>query len=239
MAEDRLDDGLARLRRELFAEYNEVVGPLLAAVEARFGKHPIELLNEARAFLDHIARSYRTDLSLNERSHTLERSRTHLVRIELDCFKVLIILARRRLRGFFDRYKTVKLGLVDSGRFLPELMERRDTAEGIVLDAKLAERNDGSAEKMRALKLWEKAYEAYGAISEFIKGKTVELAHSATHQRCRRWGDILIAALISFTMGCLSGWALKGCESIENALVEHKDEVQPPKTPPRPSGSSS
>ncbi len=49
----------------LYMEYNQVIKPLIAELEAREEASPQPLFNEIRALNDHIARCYRANVSEN------------------------------------------------------------------------------------------------------------------------------------------------------------------------------
>ena len=78
---------------ELFSQYNQVIKPLIAEIEARSEKMPQPLFNEIRAFTDHIARCYFPDISDERMLDELEKANRHIVRITLDCFKCLNVLS--------------------------------------------------------------------------------------------------------------------------------------------------
>lgn len=204
MVDEAFERQMEAERALLFHDYNEVAGPLVATAEARLGKFLQNILNETRAFLDHIARSYLIELPQEKRTAALARARSHLTRIKLDCFKVLVVVARWDLKQFHREYRRVRLGLVNSGQFLPGLVKRRKDAESKVRLAKIEERRDSDTEKEVALNLWQEATLAYDEIEEFIKENTVHLVHSATHQRRRSIGDIAIGIVIGFAGSLLA-----------------------------------
>lgn len=63
----------------LYNTYNYTLKPLLATVEARFEKFPLPVINEIRAFNDHIAQCYREDVDDEYRDNQIpdiHRART-------------------------------------------------------------------------------------------------------------------------------------------------------------------
>lgn len=73
----------------LYQTYNEVIKPLIAEIEVRFESFPTSIYNEIRAFNDHVARCYRNinDEELIETQ--IKKSKGHIERIVLDCYKYL------------------------------------------------------------------------------------------------------------------------------------------------------
>ncbi|MHB1254124.1 MAG: hypothetical protein ACYCZ1_08145 [Candidatus Humimicrobiaceae bacterium] len=55
------------LIKDLYQDYNNCVRPLIVLVETQTNKFPIGLLNEIRAFNDHISRAFIDDLSDNNK----------------------------------------------------------------------------------------------------------------------------------------------------------------------------
>ncbi len=206
--ENPTDADVHNLRDELFRDFNNHANPLLAGAEAAFGAFPEGILNESRALLAHSARSYRDDFDSAERCRTLGRARTHLVRIQLDCHKLMYLAAEGDIEDFFDEYAAVSLGLVDNGQFSPVLATMRRDARAKVTDAKLAENSDGTAEKIPTLTEWASASEAYEDILVFIASKADALAHAATNYRQRRKRELISGLLVGVVSTLIGGWLL-------------------------------
>ena len=75
--------------RELYVEYNTVIKPLIAEVEARMEQFPLPIFNEIRALHDHISRCYSDNITDAQIEKELEKGKRHVVRIILDCYKYL------------------------------------------------------------------------------------------------------------------------------------------------------
>ena len=75
--------------RELYVDYNTVIKPLIAEVEARMEQFPLPLFNEIRALHDHISRCYSDNITDKQTNEELEKGKRHVVRIILDCYKYL------------------------------------------------------------------------------------------------------------------------------------------------------
>ena len=70
-----------------YKEYNMVIKPLIAELEARTEQFPLPLFNEIRALHDHIARCYSERISSNQVDSEIHKAERHVTRIMLDCYK--------------------------------------------------------------------------------------------------------------------------------------------------------
>lgn len=73
----------------LYKEYNMVIKPLIAELEARTERFPLPLFNEIRALHDHIVRCYSERISSNQVDSEIHKAERHVTRIMLDCYKCL------------------------------------------------------------------------------------------------------------------------------------------------------
>ena len=73
----------------LYQDYNTVIKPLIAEVEARTEQFPLPLFNEIRALHDHIARCYSDNISSEQIASEINKAEHHVVRIMLACYKCL------------------------------------------------------------------------------------------------------------------------------------------------------
>lgn len=186
----------------LYKAYYEDIKPLLAYVESELQIFPQGILNEIRSLYDHTSRAY---LSKNEEAQCkeIESARRHIVRAMSDCYKVLGVQSEKRMNEFHKNYKRIKLGEVDSGKFLPELTQLHDKAKKIVQRAKETE-NSGDGGPVEAFSLFQKALVAYKVVEQFIEGKSKELAWSASRQRRYFWSSLLIGFFIGMMIGYIS-----------------------------------
>lgn len=102
-------------QKELFLFYNDYVKPLYCEIEAKGNELPVELLFEIHAAFDHLKRSV---LDGESEEMCCKKAVSHLKRGALDAFKL-------KLKFFHNDCKALKgvdLELVDSGRFLPEMV---------------------------------------------------------------------------------------------------------------------
>jgi len=89
--------------------YNEILKPLLAAVESKFEHQPVVIFNEIRSFNDHIARCYLPSANDDFIRDNLEKARSHLKRAILDCFKHLNVYYYDVVRKFEQDCRRVDL----------------------------------------------------------------------------------------------------------------------------------
>ena len=187
---------------ELFRAYSEQVKPLLILVEARLEKFPIGILNEVRATHDHIARTFEPSAKPEDRVKEIESAARHIQRTMLDAYKVLCADSQMRMETFRRDYRGVRLGEVDSGRFLPKLTELQRIAVTAVETAKLSEKS-GSRNSDETLTRFEQALAAWDDVNLFVRDQAQNLAWAASHQRRGAWKDRLIGAAIGFIIGLL------------------------------------
>ena len=194
--------------QELYDVYNNKLKPLLVFVEAQLERFPIGVLNEVRAFNDHIARTYDSSFEEEKKAKEYEIAYRHILRGILDCCKVLCVHEEETVEKFFKNYAGVRLGDVDSGRFLPAFTEKLGRARRLVKDAKLSESRPSEDRKDEAVALFESAVLAYGDLRDFVDSMGHHLTWSVTHQRKMAVKQHAFGALIGFLIGCLSTWVM-------------------------------
>ena len=190
---------------ELFNQYNQVIKPLIAEIEARSEAMPQPLFNEIRAFTDHIARCYFKDITDEKLDEELQKAGRHVVRITLDCFKCLNILLFKKVEEFERQTKNVDLKVLDNGEFYPKYKKlKRDAAE-TVKQAKLAESKDST----EALKLYDTAYNKYVELEDLLKGSAENVKWARVHFTAKRilkitaWVvSVIVSGLLSLLISC-------------------------------------
>lgn len=190
---------------ELFNQYNQIIKPLIAEIEARSETMPQPLFNEIRAFTDHIARCYFPDITDEKLDEELKKASRHVVRITLDCFKCLNILLFKKVEEFERRTKNVDLNVLDNGEFYPKYKKlKRDAAE-IVKQAKLAESKD----TMEALSLYDAAYNKYVELEDLLKGSAENVKWARVRFTAKRilkitaWVvSVIVSGLLSLLISC-------------------------------------
>jgi hypothetical protein len=138
----------------LYEDYNNVVKPLISAIEVSYEKFPDPLLNEIRAFTDHIARCFFDDFSNNDIINEIKKAKGHLKRIKLDSFKYLNVYIKEQLEKFDRKYRNVNLSTVNDGQFLRQFTDLNQKRINAVREAKKIE----SRNINNSLAYYEKAY---------------------------------------------------------------------------------
>lgn len=144
----------------LYEEYNTVIKPLIASIEAKSECLPAQILNEIRAVHDHIARCYlgKGD-KFNQKQ--FDKARSHNERLVLDCLKMLNMLAKEQMQKIESK---TRLEQIDSGKFYIKYCQLADKAEKLTEEAKKKENID----KSEAINLFQKASVSYNKILELI-----------------------------------------------------------------------
>lgn len=120
----------------LYKEYNMVIKPLIAELEARTEQFPLPLFNEIRALHDHIARCYSERISSNQVDSEIHKAERHVTRIMLDCYKCLNLSLHDEVLLFERQTKNVDLTVLQNGTFYPKYKTLRTKATKMVRKAK-------------------------------------------------------------------------------------------------------
>lgn len=102
---------------QLYNEYLYVIKPLIAEIEALYEQFPIGILNEIRAFNDHVARCFIENTSDDEIERQLNKAKSHNERILLDCYKYLNVWYHDTTNNFEKEFKNIDLTIIDNGEF--------------------------------------------------------------------------------------------------------------------------
>ena len=190
----------------LYEAYYENLKALLVLVESELEKFPEGILNEIRSLYDHTARA---SLSKNpeDRSKEIESARRHIVRALLDCYKVVCIQGEIKIERFEESYKKIRLGEVDSGKFLPKLTQLHHKAKEFVQSAKKTEKS-GEDGRGKSLRLFDNAIKAYKDVEQFIEKQSENLTWAASHQKRYFWSSHIISSIIGLVTGCISIWIM-------------------------------
>jgi len=144
--------------KDVYQFYNEKVKILYSEIEARNNSLPVELLFEIHSAFDHLKRIH---VDGEPESNCAEKAFSHLKRGLLDAFKL-------KLKYHNNDYKKIleiktDLRLIDNGRFLPLLLEKRKAIIDIAKNARLFE---GKKDTDNAFEKW---YEVSELIDQFEK----------------------------------------------------------------------
>jgi hypothetical protein len=199
----------------LYALYSDMIKPVSAEIETRYEVFPIPILNEIRAYNDHVARCYRyirengdvaTDQSRKFIDTQTKKAEGHIERIMLDCYKHLNVkLHDIVVVDFEKRTKNVDLSAVNNGEFYQKYkIMRRDVVNNLK-KAKLAEVKD----KISSIKLYQETYNQYAALEDFLIENDTHIRRAATKYKINRIGSIILwiaAAVLSGFVSSVIPW---------------------------------
>lgn len=126
----------------LYQDYNTVIKPLIAEVEARTEQFPLPLFNEIRALHDHIARCYSDNISSQQIDSEIHKAERHVIRIMLDCYKCLNLSLYDAVLLFERQTKHIDLTVLQNGTFYTKYKSLRTKAIQTVRKAKSLEALD-------------------------------------------------------------------------------------------------
>ncbi len=109
-------------RAEFIPAYSDLVGFLL--------KKPRQVLTEQENALSHISQYFNPDMPSEKREENLKKSYSHLVRVTLDCYKLLLVQISKELELIYvdDKKRTFALNISEE-EFLIKYNELRKTAQ--------------------------------------------------------------------------------------------------------------
>lgn len=128
--------------KELYNKYSEEFKPWLAAVEATYEELPAAVLNEIRAFVDHISRCYLDTVPDVIIDRNIDRAASHLDRAIFDCIKYLVVWYFDNVSNFERNTKNIDLSIIDNGKFCVQYRDLKQDAETYVRGAKEVEKKD-------------------------------------------------------------------------------------------------
>lgn len=152
---------------EIMNSYNYILKPLLAQVETEYERIPLSLFNELRSMFDHIARCFLSDSSEQSVMNQMEKATRHLYRVELDCYKNLILYYHKTMQRFERHIKHVDIKSISNGQFCQNYYDLREKAITCTKQAKLNENSNSLTHDQKIL-LFSQAVEAYSNLHTLI-----------------------------------------------------------------------
>lgn len=190
---------------ECYVSYCSVIKPLIAQIEARSEKLPLQLFNEIRAFNDHIARCFYNSPSEEYIYQQTDKAQRHITRLALDCFKCLNVILFQQIELFDRQTRNIDLTVIDNGQFYPEYSHKRTQAARLVEEAKKKEHID----IVESLNLYQDAFNLYDSIVADINGISEKVKWARVRFRIRRsvtilgWiVSVIASAIISAVFSC-------------------------------------
>ncbi len=197
---------------ECYVSYCSVIKPLIAQIEARSEKLPLQLFNEIRAFNDHIARCFYNSPSEEYIIQQTDKAQRHISRLALDCFKCLNVILFQQIEKFDRQTRNIDLTVIDNGQFFPDYSRKRIMAAQLVEKAKMKEHLD----IVESLDLYQKAFNLYDSIIEDLSKISEKVKWAKVRFRIRR-----TAALIGWVISVIASAvisAIFSCELISRFL---------------------
>lgn len=158
----------------LYKEYNMVIKPLIAELEARTEQFPLPLFNEIRALHDHIARCYSERISSNQVDSEIHK-------------------AERQT-------KNVDLTVLQNGTFYPKYKTLRTKATKMVRKAKSLE----SLDTQSALDTYQNSYNLYCDLENVIEEVVPDLHWARIRFSVRKSMQVLLWILSAIASGVIS-----------------------------------
>ena len=184
----------------LYQDYNTVIKPLIAEVEARTEQFPLPLFNEIRALHDHISRCYSDNVSSEQIDSEIHKAERHVVRIMLDCYKCLNLSLHDEVLLFEKQTKHIDLPVLQDGTFYPRYKTLRMKAIQTVRKAKSLESQDTNA----ALDTYQQSYNVYSELETMIDSVTPDLHWARIRFSVRRLLQVVLWILSAIASGVIS-----------------------------------
>lgn len=184
----------------LYQDYNTVIKPLIAEVEARTEQFPLPLFNEIRALHDHISRCYSDNVSSEQIDSEIHKAERHVVRIMLDCYKCLNLSLHDEVLLFEKQTKHIDLTVLQDGTFYPRYKTLRMKAIQTVRKAKSLESQDTNA----ALDAYQQSYNVYSELETMIDSVTPDLHWARIRFSVRRLLQVVLWILSAIVSGVIS-----------------------------------
>lgn len=186
--------------RVLYSDYNTVIKPLIAEIEARIEQFPLPLFNEIRALHDHIARCYLDEINEEQITQEIIKAERHIVRIILDCYKYLNLSLHESLLLFERQTKNVDLTVLKNGTFYPYYKSLRMEAIDAVRKAKLLE----SSNTKLALDAYQDSYNIYVELEELIEEVGTDVHWARIHFTVHKSVNVFLWFLSAVASGVIS-----------------------------------
>lgn len=184
----------------LYKEYNMVIKPLIAELEARTEQFPLPLFNEIRALHDHIARCYSERISSNQVDSEIHKAERHVTRIMLDCYKCLNLSLHDEVLLFERQTKNVDLTVLQNGTFYPKYKTLRTKVTKMVRKAKSLE----SLDTQSALDTYQNSYNLYCDLENVIEEVVPDLHWARIRFSVRKSMQVLLWILSAIASGVIS-----------------------------------
>jgi hypothetical protein len=182
----------------MYQQYSIPVKPLLAEIEAVYEKFPLALYNEIRAMNDHVARAFMATDNV-EATKQIEKAANHINRITRDCYKYLDLYYKREAEKFDRSICAIEPRTTEDYKRMADYGRLSDTATSLV---EFAKKNEHLVSDEETYKNFQKAYNAYRELHEFIVNNRREVLSMERKNRYRVLGSVLLS-VFTFILGCI------------------------------------
>ena len=115
---------------EVFEFYRTEFVPAYSDLVGYIGDKPLQMVIELENTFAHISQYFNNELNIQEKDKNLEKAYDHLVRVTLDCYKLLWVTMHGELETIEKDESTRKLGLnISETEFLTEFQKLRKLAQ--------------------------------------------------------------------------------------------------------------
>ena len=188
----------------LYETYAATIKPLLAEVESRFELFPTPILNEIRAYNDHVARCY---VNINDTrfvDEQIKKAQSHIDRIVFDCYKYLnVALYELIVEKFSQRTKYIDITTINNGEFHTKYRQ----ILGIINENKEnAKHWEFHSNKEELLTFYQKAHSASRTLERYILDNEMHIRWAIVKFSRRKFLQFilwLLAAVISGIIGSM------------------------------------
>lgn len=184
----------------LYKDYNVVIKPLIAEVEARTEQFPLPLFNEIRALHDHIARCYAKGITPAQTDEELKKAERHVIRITLDCYKYLNLALHESLQLFERQTRNIDLTVLENGTFYPKYKALQTEAIRTIREAKRLE----SVDTFSALEMYQNSYNQYTELEKIIENVIPDVHWARLRFMARKGVAVLVWILSAIASGVIS-----------------------------------
>ena len=190
-----LDEVFEFYRTEFVPAYSDLVGYI--------GDKPQQIVIELENTFAHLSQYFNPSLDIHGKDKNLEKAHDHLVRVTLDCYKLLWVTIHEKL-GVIEKDESIrKLGLnISETEFLTKFRKLRKLAQ----EARGIEMASVGLAPMESLdKYKEVVKDGYELISTRDKNKIKEIK---SLKRFVSKKDFIVGIIVGIIAGLISGYLL-------------------------------
>lgn len=203
---------------EMYDIYNTIIKPLIADIEASYNSIPQELLNEIRAYNDHLSRIFSKSSNDEIIDTQLSKAFSHIKRLVYDCYKYLIVYTKHYIDTQEKKLKHIDLTVIDNGRFHTEYMDLEKDAHTKEIEAKKVETKNESVGNFEDNVLnYQKAYEAYVKLEDFLYVNTQKI-NWAKRKFYKNKVLAIIGSLMLFILGAIASLFIENLPFVQGVI---------------------